>query len=164
MNRLLFPGSFDPVTRGHLDIIARASRLCDELVVAVLHNPDKRGALDVHTRVRLLERAVSGYENVRVAAHSGLLVDCVREMGATAVVRGVRPLGDFETEYQMARINFSLGGVETLLMTTCEECAGISSSVVRQIAAFGGKIDNLVPPGMGQEIALALGHRDDQGG
>lgn len=156
MKTLLYPGSFDPVTRGHMDIIARAGRLCDVLIVAVMHNPDKRGALAVDARVRLLEQACADYPNVRVIAHGGLLVECVRDVGAQAVVRGVRPLGDFEAEYQMAQINRMLGGVETLLMTTCEDCASISSSIVRQIAAFGGDIDNLVPPGVAGEIRAAL--------
>lgn len=156
MRRLLYPGSFDPATRGHLDIIRRASALCDELVVAVMHNPDKRGALDVPTRVRVLETACAPYANVRVVAHGGLLIECARMVEATAVIRGVRPLGDFEVEYQMAQVNRMLGGVETLLMTTSEELASISSSIVRQIAAFGGEIESLVPPGTCGIIQEAL--------
>lgn len=156
MHTALYPGSFDPVTRGHMDIIARASRLCDTLVVAVMHNPDKRGALDVQTRVRLLRRACEGIPNVRVIAHGGLLIECARETGAEAVIRGVRPLGDFETEYQMAQVNRALGGVETLLIATSPEDASISSSIVRQIAGFGGPIESLVPPHLAQEIRAAL--------
>lgn len=156
MRRMMYPGSFDPVTRGHLDIITRASALCDELIVAVLHNPDKRGAIPVGARVRLLERACAHLPNVRVVAHGGLTVDCAREYGAACLLRGVRPLGDFETEYGMAQVNRMLGGVETLLMTTSEMCAGISSSIVRQIASFGGDIDSLVPEGLAPEIRAAL--------
>ena len=156
MRRLLYPGSFDPATRGHLDIIRRASALCDELIVAVMQNPDKRGALDVPTRVRVLETACAPYPNVRVVAHGGLLVECARAYGVTAVIRGVRPLGDFEAEYQMAQVNRMLGGVETLLMATSEELASISSSIVRQIAAFGGEIESLVPPGTCGIIQEAL--------
>ena len=156
MSRLLNPGSFDPVTRGHMDIIRRASRLCDELIVAVMHNPDKRGALTVAQRVRVLELACEGLDNVRIVAHGGLLVECAQAHAVTAVVRGVRPLGDFETEYQMAQVNRMLGGVETLLMTTSEELASISSSIVRQIAAFGGEIGSLVPPGTQEAILAAL--------
>ena len=89
-------------------------------------------------------------------AHGGLLIDCAAQVGAQAVVRGLRPLGDFESEYGMAQINQMLGGVETLLMTTSETCAGISSSIVRQIAAFGGDIDSLVPEGLAQDIRAAL--------
>lgn len=160
MRRMMYPGSFDPVTRGHLDIITRASALCDELIVAVLHNPDKRGAIPVKMRVALLESACAHLPNVRVAARGGLTVDCAKEFGADCLVRGVRPLGDFETEYGMAQVNRRLGGVETLLMTTDEACAGISSSIVRQIAAFGGDIDSLVPEGLAQEIRAALSGED----
>lgn len=156
MMRMMYPGSFDPVTRGHMDIITRASRLCDELIVAVMHNPDKSGAFPVEERVRLLEKACAHLPNVRVTAHGGLTVDCARENGAACLVRGVRPLGDFESEYGMAQVNRMLGGVETLMMTTSEECASISSSIVRQIASFGGEIDNLVPEGLAQEIRAAL--------
>lgn len=160
MRKLLYAGSFDPVTRGHMDIITRASRLCDELIVAVMHNPDKRGALAVSQRVQLIETACRDLGNVRVIAHSGLLVECAAEYGVTAVVRGVRPLGDFETEYQMAQVNRMLGGVETLLMTTSEDCASISSSIVRQIVGFGGKIEGLVPPGTEAAIVAALEKRE----
>ena len=159
MRKLLYAGSFDPVTRGHMDIITRAAALCDELIVAVMHNPDKRGAMGVDDRVRLLEMACAELSNVRVIAHGGLLVDCARENGVKAVVRGVRPLGDFDSEYQMAQVNRMLGGVETLLMTTSEGCASISSSIVRQIAGFGGPIAHLVPPGMEEEILAALGRK-----
>lgn len=156
MNTLLYAGSFDPVTRGHMDIIARASRLCKTLVVAVMHNPEKRGAMAVDDRVRVLKKACAGLDNVRVIAHGGLLVDCAHEVGADAAVRGVRPLGDFESEFQMARVNRRLGGVETLLLTTSEDVASISSSIVRQVAAFGGDIESFVPPGTAEEIAAAL--------
>ncbi len=156
MKTLLYAGSFDPVTRGHMDIIARASRLCQTLVVAVMHNPEKRGAMEVADRVRILEKACEGLDNVRVIAHGGLLVDCAHEVGADAAVRGVRPLGDFEAEFQMARVNRRLGGVETLLLTTSEDVASISSSIVRQVAAFGGDIESFVPPGTAEEIAAAL--------
>lgn len=159
MHKLLYAGSFDPVTRGHMDIITRASALCGELIVAVMHNPDKRGAMAVDDRVRLLSMACAALPNVRVIAHGGLLVECAKENGVTAVVRGVRPLGDFDSEYQMAQVNRMLGGVETLLMTTSEGCASISSSIVRQIAGFGGSISHLVPPGMEEEILAALGTR-----
>ena len=156
MNTLLYAGSFDPVTRGHMDIITRASRLCSRLVVAVMHNPDKRGALDVSTRKELLERACAHLPHVEVIVHGGLLVECASQVGAQAVVRGVRPLGDFESEYQMAQINRAIGGVETLMMTTSEGLSNVSSSIVRQIAAFGGPIGDMVPPGLEEDIRKAL--------
>jgi len=161
MMRMLYPGSFDPVTRGHMDIIRRAARLCEELVVAVMHNPDKQGAFPVETRVALLKKACAELPNVRVIAHGGLLVSCAKEQEASCVVRGVRPLGDFETEYGMAQVNRMIGGVETLLMTTSPEHADISSSIVRQIAWFGGDVRALVPEGLADEISrlLPAGHR-----
>ena len=162
MRRMMYPGSFDPVTRGHLDIITRASALCDELIVAVLHNPDKRGAIPVKARVALLQKACAHLPNVRVVARGGLTIDCAKEFGADCLVRGVRPLGDFETEYSMAQVNRMLSGVETLLMTTSETCAGISSSIVRQIASFGGDIDSLVPEGLAQDIRAALSGQDGE--
>ncbi|MBQ4264534.1 MAG: pantetheine-phosphate adenylyltransferase [Clostridia bacterium] len=155
--RMLYAGSFDPVTNGHMDVIERAARLCDELVVAVMHNPDKRGAFPAQERVRLLEKACAHLANVRVIAHGGLLVQCAKEQNVTCVVRGVRPLGDFESEYQMAQVNRMLGGVETLMMPTSEHLASVSSSIVRQIAAFGGDVDNLVPQCIAAEIRAALG-------
>ena len=154
--RMLYAGSFDPVTNGHMDIIERTAKLCDELVVAVMHNPDKRGAFAVDTRVHLLERACAHLSNVRVIAHGGLLVDCAREQEVSCVVRGVRPLGDFESEYQMAQVNRMLGGVETLMLPTSESLASVSSSIVRQIASFGGNIDNLVPACIAAQIREAL--------
>ena len=154
--RILYAGSFDPVTLGHMDIIERAARLADELVVAVMHNPDKRGAFSPEQRVKLLEKACAHIPNVRVLAHGGLLVECAREQEVSCVVRGVRPLGDFESEYQMAQVNRMLGGVETLMMPTTESLASVSSSIVRQIAAFGGSIDNLVPACIAHEIGEML--------
>ncbi|MBQ7825266.1 MAG: pantetheine-phosphate adenylyltransferase [Clostridia bacterium] len=155
--RMLYAGSFDPVTNGHMDIIERAAGLCDELIVAVMHNPDKRGAFPVSERVRLLEKACAHIANVRVIAHGGLLVQCAAQQGVRCVVRGVRPLGDFESEYQMAQVNRMLGGVETLMMPTSESLASISSSIVRQIAAFGGEIDGFVPACIAEDIRRALG-------
>lgn len=156
MDTLLYAGSFDPVTLGHMDVIRRAANLCGRLVVAVMHNPEKRGFLPVQTRVRLLEAACRDIPGVKVIAHGGLLVDCAREVGARAVVRGLRPLGDFESEYQMAQTNRLLGGVETLLMTTSDRYASISSSIVRQVAAFGGDIGAMVPPDTADAICAAL--------
>ena len=156
MKTALYPGSFDPVTRGHMDIITRAARLCDTLIVAVMHNPDKRGAMDVDARVKALRLATAHIPNVRVIRHGGLLVDCARENNADAVIRGVRPLGDFESEFQMAQVNRQIGGVETLMITTSPEYASISSSVVRQIHQFGGSIESMVPAAAQEIIARAL--------
>lgn len=156
MKIALYPGSFDPVTVGHMDIITRAAKLCDTLVVAVMHNPDKRGAMDVDARVEALAAACKEIPNVRVIRHGGLLIECAKEQGAQAVIRGVRPLGDFESEFQMAQINRQLGGVETLMITTSPAYASISSSVVRQIDQFGGSIEGMVPAAAQEIISRAL--------
>ena len=156
MKIALYPGSFDPVTVGHMDIITRAARLCDTLVVAVMHNPDKRGAMDVDARVAALTAACEGIDNVHVIRHGGLLVDCAKEQRADAVIRGVRPLGDFESEFQMAQINRRLGSVETLMITTSPEYASISSTVVRQICQFGGSIEGMVPAAAQEIISQSL--------
>ena len=161
MKNLLYAGSFDPVTRGHMDIITRASALCDRLVVAVMINPEKRGAIPREMRVSLLKEACAGLPNVEVVTHSGLLVDCARENGVDTVVRGLRPTGDFDSEYQMASVNRMLGGVETIMLITSPENVGTSSSVVRQVAAFGGDISRLVPEGMAGKISEALARRGE---
>lgn len=161
MKRMLFPGSFDPVTLGHLDVIFRARKLCDELIVAVMHNPDKHGAIDVYTRVELMRKACAAYPNVHVIAHDGLLVNCVHEVGADAVVRGLRPIGDFDVEYQMAQINRLIGGVETLFIPTSPQLANISSSIVRQVAEFGGNLQELVPQELIEDIQAALARGSD---
>ena len=161
MKRMLFPGSFDPVTLGHLDVIFRARKLCDELIVAVMHNPDKHGAIDVYTRVELMRKACAAYPNVHVIAHDGLLVDCVHEVSADAVVRGLRPIGDFDVEYQMAQINRLIGVVETLFIPTSPQMANISSSIVRQVAEFGGNLEGLVPPELIEDIQAALARNSD---
>ncbi len=156
MKKLLFAGSFDPVTVGHMDIIARASALAEELIVAVMHNPGKTGHIPPEERVMLLQEACRNLSNVRVIRHSGLLIDCAHEAGVDAVVRGIRPIGDFDTEYQMATVNRMIGGVETVLLITSDACAGISSSVVREVAAFGGDISRMVPEGLSDKIIDAL--------
>ena len=159
--RLLYAGSFDPVTLGHMDIIRRASRLCEELIVAVMHNPDKRGFLPVSQRVELIQAACAALDNVRVVAHSGLLIECAAQMQADAVVRGLRPVGDFDTEFQMAQINRMLGGVETLMLPTSPEVESISSSIVRQIAGFGGDISAFVPPETAKALQTIISSRSD---
>lgn len=153
--RMLYPGSFDPITNGHMDIIRRAARMCDELVVAVMHNPDKKGFLPVQRRVELIEKACAQMENVRVVAHGGLMIACAAQEGVDAVVRGVRPTGDFDSEFQMAQVNRMIGGVETVLLPTSPEVANISSSIVRQIAAFGGEIEAFVPADAAQAVRQA---------
>ncbi len=142
------PGSFDPVTNGHVDVIARAAALYDELVVAVLVNPGKAGLFSVEERMELLREAVAELPNVVVDSFSGLLVDYCRSHDLPVVVKGLRAVGDFEYELQMAQMNRELAGVETLFVPTAPQVGHLSSSLVKQIAAFGGDVSRLVPRGV----------------
>ncbi len=142
----VYPGSFDPVTLGHVDLIERAAKLFPELVVAVLNNPDKRVTFTVEQRMEMLRRACGHLENVRIDSFGGLLVDYMRSIGAEIVLRGLRAVTDFENEFQMAQVNRQIAPeIETLFLMTSPDYAYISSSAVRQIAAFGGDISTLVP-------------------
>ena len=150
----VYPGSFDPATVGHEDMIRRAAAMFDRLIVAVLHNPAKRGCFPVDERVRMLEKIVAGLPNVTVACWDGLLVDFVRQEGACAVVRGLRQVSDFETEMTMAQANSRLlPGMETIFLMTRPEQGCISSSVVREIATFGGDVSQFVPGCIAQDVA-----------
>jgi pantetheine-phosphate adenylyltransferase len=143
--RVVCPGSFDPVTNGHLDIVARASRLCDEVVVAVLVNQAKAGLFSVEERIEMLEEVTAGYGNVAVTSFHGLLVDFCREREIPAIVKGLRAVSDFDYELQMAQMNHSLAGVETLFMATNPLYSFLSSSLVKDVATYGGDVSGLVP-------------------
>ena len=155
----LYPGSFDPVTRGHMDIIRRAARVFDTVVVGVLHNPDKKGTFPVPKRVEMLEKACEGLNNVRVIAYGGLLAQCAREENISVVVRGVRGVADLESEAVMARINHQLNpDLETLFLPASPEMTDISASMVRQLAAFGADISPYVPEQALPDILAAFEH------
>ena len=145
MRRVVCPGSFDPVTNGHLDIISRASGLYDEVVVAVLINITKRSLFSVDERVDMLREVTRSYGNVRIERFHGLLVDFCAANGITAVVKGLRAVSDFEYEMQMAQMNYRLAKVETLFMTTNPLYSFLSSSLVKEIAQYGGDVSGLVP-------------------
>jgi pantetheine-phosphate adenylyltransferase len=145
VRRAVCPGSFDPVTNGHVDVIARAAGLYDELIVAVLVNPGKAGLFGVEERMELLRDAVAGTPNVRVDSFQGLLVDYCRAHGVPVIVKGLRAVSDFEYELQMAQMNRELAGVETLFVPTAPQVGHLSSSLVKQIAQFGGDVSSLVP-------------------
>lgn len=146
MRKALYPGSFDPVTSGHRDIIRRTSALFDQLIVGVLHNPQKpSGAFAVNDRVAMLMEISHGLDNVRVCAFSGLLVDIARENGIQTVIRGLRSGQDFESEMQMARLNRQMTGLETMFLAASPEYVHISSNMVREIGRFGGDLHGLVP-------------------
>ena len=145
MRRAVCPGSFDPVTNGHVDVIVRAAGLYDELVVGVLVNPGKAGLFSVEERMELLRDAVAAHPNVRVDSFQGLLVDYCRAHDVPVIVKGLRAVGDFEYELQMAQMNRELAGIETLFVPTAPQVGHLSSSLVKQIAQFGGDVSSLVP-------------------
>jgi pantetheine-phosphate adenylyltransferase len=143
----VYPGSFDPPTNGHLDIIERSSRVFSRVTVAVAVNLRKNAFFTPAERVRMLKRLTSAMGNVEVTSFHGLLVDFARAKGAHILVRGIRAISDFEYEYQMAHMNRKLDQeIDTVIMMTGERHSAISSNIVKEIAQFGGKIDDLVPP------------------
>ena len=139
-------GSFDPVTLGHVDIIERAARCFDELVVAVLENPGKQPLFDADRRSELIASSIAHLDNVRIARFAGLLVDFCRGEGIRVIIKGLRAVSDFEYELQMAQMNRSMGDVETMFMSTSPEHSFLSSSLVKEVARFGGALDAFVPP------------------
>ena len=146
MNKAVVPGSFDPVTKGHLDIIERAARIFDEVVVVVLQNPAKVTTFTVEERMDFIRRVTAEIPNVRVDSFSGLLVDYMRKEDAKVIVKGLRAVSDFEYEYQMSLTNRQLNPeVETFFLNTSQEYMFLSSSIVKQIASFGGDVSNFLP-------------------
>ena len=159
MSIAVVPGSFDPVTLGHLDVVRRAADLFEEVVVAVATNAGKAPLLPVADRVALVDRAVAGIARVRVAEVPGLLVDFCREISATAVVKGLRSGGDYDAELPMAWMNRHLG-VETLFLPADPAVAHIASSLVKDVARHGGRIEELVPPGVADVVRARLAQED----
>ncbi|GAB5615226.1 pantetheine-phosphate adenylyltransferase [Faecalimonas canis] len=146
MLRAIYPGSFDPVTLGHMDIIKRSSKIVDELIVGVLKNNAKTPLFSVEERVKMLREATKKLKNVKVVEFEGLLVDFAKEMDAKVVIRGLRAITDFEYELQMTQTNHKLEpDVETLFLTTSIEYSFLSSTTVKEVAAFGGDITQFVP-------------------
>jgi pantetheine-phosphate adenylyltransferase len=145
VRRAVCPGSFDPVTHGHLDVIGRAARLFDEVVVAVGVNPSKSRLFGPEERLDMLRRACGGWDNVRVAGFTGLLTDFCAAEGVHAIVKGLRAVSDFDYELQMAQMNASLTDVETVFMPTSPEWSFLASSLVKEVARFGGDVSGLVP-------------------
>lgn len=145
-NIAIYPGSFDPITNGHLDIIKRASKLCDKLIVAVLVNSSKKNLFTFDERIHMIEDAVSDLDNVCVKTFSGLLVDYCKENNVNAIIRGLRAVSDFEYELQMAQMNRKLeDDVETIFLTASTKYSFLSSSIVKEIARYKGDIKELVP-------------------
>ncbi len=145
MRRCVCPGSFDPVTNGHLDVLRRAADLYDEVTVAVLVNRSKQGLFTVEERMRLLREVTADVGNVVVDSFHGLLVDFCRDRGIPAIVKGLRAVSDFDYELSMAQMNLRLTGVETLFLATNPEYSYLSSSLVKEVARWGGDVSGLVP-------------------
>jgi pantetheine-phosphate adenylyltransferase len=141
----LCPGTFDPVTNGHLDVVGRAAELFESVIVAVLENPSKTPLFTLEERVELLEEAVRDHRNVRVGSFRGLLVEHARAHGASVIVKGLRAVSDYEYEIQMAQMNQRIGQIDTLFMATSPKWSFLSSSLVREVARFGGEVEGLVP-------------------
>jgi pantetheine-phosphate adenylyltransferase len=159
VRRAVCPGSFDPVTNGHVDVINRAAGLYDELVVAVLVNPGKAGLFPVDERMELLREAVAELPNVTVDSFQGLLVDYCRTHEIPVIVKGLRAVSDFEYELQMAQMNRELAGIETHFVPSAPQVGHLSSSLVKQIALFGGDVSRLVPKAVYERL---LAHRAEQ--
>jgi pantetheine-phosphate adenylyltransferase len=145
VTKAVCPGSFDPVTRGHLEVIARAARCFDEVVVGVLVNEQKSTLFTLDERLEFLTTSTEGIPNVSVVSFAGLLVDFCREHDIAVIVKGLRAAGDFEYELPMAQMNRHLSGVETVFLAADAEHAFVSSSLVKEVAALGGAVDDLVP-------------------
>jgi len=157
----LCPGTFDPVTNGHLDIIARSAGLFDPLVVAVLENPGKSPVFPVEERLAMLKDALDDLPNVQVATFSGLLVDFARARGITLVVKGIRAASDFDYELQMAQMNQRLSDIDTFFISTSPQHSFLSSSLVREVARFGGDVSSMVPPGVADRLCEKFPAKED---
>jgi pantetheine-phosphate adenylyltransferase len=154
MRRAIYPGSFDPVTNGHLDVVERARKLFDEVVVAVAYNEEKHALFSLEDRLELLHGMLGKIDNVKVAQFDGLLVKFAVEQNATAVIRGLRAVSDFEFEFQMALMNRQLENkVETIFLMPKEEYTYLSSRIIKEIARLGGDVSKFVPPTVARALA-----------
>lgn len=153
MKRAVYPGSFDPITKGHLDIIKRSAKVFDEIIVVVLINPEKSGLFTMKERIELIKKSVKEIDNVRVEGFDGLLINFMREKEAKVIIKGLRALSDFEYEFQMALMNNKLdSSIETVFMMTNAKYSYLSSSSVKQVAKFGGCIKGLVPQEIEEDV------------
>ncbi len=153
----LYPGSFDPLTNGHLDILSRARRLADKVVVAILENDAKTPLFSVSERIEMIREIVGGHESTPVRSFSGLLVDFAQEVGATLIVRGLRAVSDYEYELQMALMNRRLiPSIETVFLMAKEEYSYVSSRLVKEVAGLGGDVSGLVPESVRRRLVVKL--------
>ena len=156
MLRCVCPGSFDPVTNGHLDVFTRASDIFDEVVVAVLINKTKKSLFTVDERIEMLNEVVAPLGNVKVEAFHGLLVEFCKDREIKAIVKGLRAVSDFDYELQMAQMNYGLAGVETLFVSTNPLYSYLSSSLVKEVATYGGDVSGLIPPLVLDQLLASL--------
>lgn len=157
MSGAVCPGSFDPVTLGHIDILERAAAQFDEVVVSVLVNPAKKGLFSLEERIELLEESTVHLPNVRAEAGGGLVVDFVRDRGLTAIVKGLRTGTDFEYELQMAQMNKHIAGVDTFFVATTPRYSFVSSSLAKEVASMGGDVSDLLPELVNRRLRAKLG-------
>ncbi len=158
MTRVVCPGSFDPITNGHLDIIERASFLFDEVVVVVLVNESKKGLFTTEQRIDMIRTATSELENVTLDSYAGLLVDYCAQNDVQAIVKGLRAVSDFDYELQMAQMNGNLTGIDTVFIPTSPEYTFIASSLVKEVAKHGGDVNGLVPKHVMNALDESFGH------
>ena len=158
MATALCPGSFDPVTNGHLDIIERTARHFDDVIVAVIRNPQKAQSMfGLEERQEMLREVTAVLSNVHIEFFKGLLVDFAKEHGAAAIVKGLRAISDFDYELQMAQMNQRLSGIDTFFISTSPQHSFLSSSLVREVARFGGDVSSMVPPLVAKRLAARFG-------
>ena len=159
MSGAVCPGSFDPVTLGHIDVFERASAQFDEVIVAVLFNPNKSGMFNVDERIAMIEESTTHLPNLRVQQGRGLVVDFVRERGLTAIVKGLRTGTDFEYELQMAQMNKHIAGVDTFFVATAPRYSFVSSSLAKEVAGLGGDVSELLPEAVNRRLQAKLSGR-----
>ena len=154
---IIYPGSFDPITLGHFDLISRAAKMTDHLVVAVIQNPNKKCFFSVEERVEMLKKCTKDMPNVSIDSSGGLLVDYIKKKGGSVILRGLRAVSDFEYELQYAMLNQRLDkNIEAIYLMTASEYSFLSSSVVREIGSLGGDISGMVPQVIAQQVKLGL--------
>jgi pantetheine-phosphate adenylyltransferase len=159
-NIAVYPGSFDPITYGHIDIIERGLEVFDEIIIAVARNSEKKGLFSTAERIRLIEEALSGNPRVKVDTFEGLLVDYVVSRGSKVILRGLRAVSDFEYEFQIAQMNHNLKSeIETLFMMTSVPYGYLSSSIVKEVAALQGPVESLVPPVVRKALVEKFGEK-----
>ena len=158
MTRVLYPGSFDPIHNGHLELIEVAARLFDSVVVATIGNPQKTtGLFSMDERLAMIDESVTHLDNVEVVVHGSLVVDLAREVGADFLVKGLRAVSDFESELQQSQMNLAISGVHTLFIPSATEHSFVASKWIREIARFGGDVSSMVPPPVAVRLAEAFG-------